>query len=312
MLICLLNADLSANHEKIDSLEIQIKSTLETMAKETESKLKIEEILSNKENEVTDLSNKITELILSREEIEESLLDTQELVECMEKKLQDAYNEYKKETDRLTGDMESVNANMNDVKLERTKLIDINTDLSNQVSESLHAIANLQERESSLESRCKEYELQLEIEGEELDNNRTLISQLEQDVAGLQSELETCLSEIGAMEVERIQLKETLNVVLEQLEESKDQSRKTSSELKQSKTVGRELLVRVQELETQATNWESEVNKWKQRTCDRENEVSMVQHDLQLMQDKVRHLEQVGNNLEISLIEKDKSKNCPS
>ncbi len=47
------------------------------MAKETESKLKTEEILSNKENEVTDLSNKITELKLSREEIEESLLDTQ-------------------------------------------------------------------------------------------------------------------------------------------------------------------------------------------------------------------------------------------
>ena len=49
----------------------------QTMAKETESKLKTEEILSNKENEVTDLSNKITELKLSREEIEESLLDTQ-------------------------------------------------------------------------------------------------------------------------------------------------------------------------------------------------------------------------------------------
>ena len=52
-------------------------------------------------------------------------------------------------------------------------------------------------------------------------------------------------------QVERIELKETLNVVLEQLEDTKDNFRKQCSELKQSKSVGRELLSRVQELETQ-------------------------------------------------------------
>ena len=52
-------------------------------------------------------------------------------------------------------------------------------------------------------------------------------------------------------QVERIELKETLNVVLEQLEDTKDNFRKQGSELKQSKSVGRELLSRVQELETQ-------------------------------------------------------------
>ena len=44
-------------------------------------------------------------------------------------------------------------------------------------------------------------------------------------MTGMQSELETCLGEIGAMEAERIQLKETLNVVLEQLEDAKDDLR---------------------------------------------------------------------------------------
>merc|ERR1719222_921375 len=109
---------------------------------------------------------------------------------------------------------------------------------------------------------------------------------------------------MGSMEVERIELKETLNVVLEQLEDTKVNFRKQGSELKQSKSVGRELLSRVQELETQVTTLESEGNKWKQRTCDREQEVFSVQQDLTLLQDKVRHLEQVRDNLEVSLIEK--------
>ena len=37
----------------------------------------------------------------------------------------------------------------------------------------------------------------------------------------------------------------------------------------------------------QVTTLESEGNKWKQRTCDREQEVFSVQQDLTLLQDKV-------------------------
>ena len=47
------------------------------MGTETEAKLKVEEVLSNKENEVVELTTRVTELKLNREEIEESLLDTQ-------------------------------------------------------------------------------------------------------------------------------------------------------------------------------------------------------------------------------------------
>ena len=52
----------------------------------------------------------------------------------METKLQDAYTEYKQEANKLTSDLNAVTNNLDNVKLERTKLIDINTDLSNQVN----------------------------------------------------------------------------------------------------------------------------------------------------------------------------------
>ena len=47
----------------------------------------------------------------------------------------------------------------------------------------------------------QEYEFQLEINREELESGKAQNGQLEQDLSNIQSELETCLAEIGEMEV---------------------------------------------------------------------------------------------------------------
>lgn len=257
----------------------------------------LEEIAAKKDTEISTLKAETEELKVNREEIEESLLDTQELVACMETKLDDAYKLHKEEAEALCGQVKTLQEAEQQLKVERSKLIDINTDLSSQVSESLHAIANLQDTENLLGTRSKELQVRLEIAEEDAERSRVRLQQAEEEISNLQVELESSLAEIGEMEAKRIEDRCEYNQVVEQLEETKTDYNQISMDLKEAKTVGRELYLRVQDLESQAEQQLQETNSWKQQSYDSQSEV-------QLLRDNVAHLEVLRNNLELNVSDK--------
>ena len=67
--------------------------------------------------------------------------------------------------------------------------------------------------------------------------------------------------------------------------------------IRETKTVGRELYCRVQDLEQEQEKQEQELNIWKQRSHDQEQEVL-------LLRENVGHLEGLRDNLEINVSEK--------
>ena len=67
--------------------------------------------------------------------------------------------------------------------------------------------------------------------------------------------------------------------------------------IRETKTVGRELYCRVQDLEKEQEKQEQELNIWKQRSHDQEQEVH-------LLRENVGHLERLRDNLEINVSEK--------
>jgi len=286
--------------EKKDSLAELLQSFLsqqQELEVAGEKKSSLEETLSKKDDLNGDLQAKLDELKMSREEIEESLLDTQELVTCMETKLEEAYSQHREEADQLCGEVRSLTVTLENIREERAKLVDINTDLTNQVSESLHAIGALQNREQALGNSCQEYAVQLEVMHEEGERDRIRILQAEEEIASLQGELEASLAEIGDMEAGKIMLRESNQQLENHLDQFKSSYKQVQDELVETKTVGRELYLRVQELEATQQDQEQELNCWKQSSHDKENEI-------QLLAEKVKHLESLRDNLELNVSEK--------
>ncbi|XP_023336551.1 hyaluronan mediated motility receptor [Eurytemora carolleeae] len=278
-------------------LEAKLKGLTKDLESTNGEKSTLEESLSKAEIQVLELENKIMELKVNREEIGDSLLDTQELVTCLESKLHEQFVQHKSEEDRLCGELRSAQGTLEQLKRERGNLIEINTSLSNQVSESLHAIANLQDREKTLGKQCQEYQVQVEVYEEEGERERMRLQEAEVEVFSLQAELESALTEIGEMEAEKIILRERFQFMVEELERTRTSSHRALEELRETKTVGRELYCRVQDLEKEQEKQDQELNIWKQRSHDQEQEVH-------LLRENVGHLEGLRDNLEINVSEK--------
>ena len=137
------------------------------------------------------------------------------------------------------------------------------------MSESLHAIGNLQVREEALGNSCQEYAVQLELLHEEGERDRIRLLQAEEEIGSLQGELEASLAEIGDMEAAKIQLRERSMQLETQLDQFKTAYRQVQDELAETRTVGRELYLRVQELEVGVQDQEQELNTWKQTSHDK-------------------------------------------
>ena len=77
---------------------------------------------------------------IGREEVEESLLDTQGLVEAMEDKLQEADNKHRQEVADMEAKLRRMEAAKEQITGERATLLEMNTALSGQVSLMLNPI----------------------------------------------------------------------------------------------------------------------------------------------------------------------------
>ena len=76
----------------------------------------------------------VQEAKIGREEVEESLLDTQGLVEAMEDKLQEADNKHRQEVADIEAKLRRMEAAKEQITGERATLLEMNTALSGQVS----------------------------------------------------------------------------------------------------------------------------------------------------------------------------------
>merc|ERR1712055_995876 len=111
---------------------------------EINEKLSIEKDLSSHievlENEKYKVAMELNEIKVAKEEVEESLLETQGLVEEMESRLSEAHIKHREEATALADKLRQSNISLEDCKGERASLLEMNTSLSGQVAEALHSI----------------------------------------------------------------------------------------------------------------------------------------------------------------------------
>ena len=272
----------------------------------------------------------VNDLKISKQEVEESLLDTQGLVEAMEIKMMDAHTKHRDEAAELADNLKKASAAHENLKEERANLLEINTALSGQVTEALHSIHNLQVRESALQQELvmvKQFMEAAQVEGEE---DRIRMMQAEDEILSLTAEMEeVCLqvedAEVrfkqAASEVERLRgQNEHLTTEIAGVREDSRQQLNTLktaynsavAELTESKEVGRQLLDQMSGLEDDLQAKKEENSKilkdFEERNEEALNEMDkMVQgfeQEKGLLHDKINHLENLRDNLEKTVSEK--------
>lgn len=280
------------------SLHQEQAEELQTRAAEAASERAVlESQAAEREVAVQQLEARLEEERMGREELEETLLDTQELVACMEHKLEESHQLHRQEAEKLCGDVKRVQQELEEVRRERTSLIEMNKELSNQVSESLHAIASLQERERSLGEECQYYQAELESSQEESDRDRVRLLQVEDELLSLQAELENTVAELGQTEAQRLEAVQREEHLAGQLVNIKTVYNSSVEELTEHKTVGRQLLERLQEMEGEQNSLNLKLEGWKYKVQELEGEKA-------LLLEKNNHLEKLRDNLEINISEK--------
>ena len=155
----------------------------------------LQERLHEVEEEKEGVDQELEQARIGREEVEESLVDTQGLVEAMEDKLQEADRRHRQEVKEQHFKLQKMESQKEQVVGERTSLLEMNTALSTQVSDSLANIHELQCREVEL---CKEVALLrgfMEASQEEGERDRVRMMQAEDEILSLQAEIEAVLVE---------------------------------------------------------------------------------------------------------------------
>ena len=88
---CVVVEEVSCMEDRLTSLHQQLDQGAAAHALLEKDKAVLEQQLGEREVAVQELESRLEEGRIRREELEESLLDTQELVTCMEHKLEEAH-----------------------------------------------------------------------------------------------------------------------------------------------------------------------------------------------------------------------------
>jgi len=301
---------------------------------EINEKLSVEKDLSSHiellENEKYKVAMELNEIKVAKEEVEESLLETQGLVEEMESRLSEAHIKHREEATALADKLRQSNISLEDCKGERASLLEMNTSLSGQVAEALHSIHALQVREDSLQQELTMVKQFMEAAQEDGEQDRIRIMQAEDEILSLQAELDETLVEIeeanrrARYHAERGQHNQQIvdkltNEVAAlkedhgaQLDTVKSAYNSAVSELAESKTVGAQLLDRLNNVESEVKVKKRENEKLLKDFEDRNQEAldemrkSRESYDQEnsLLKANIEHLEVLRDNLEKSLSEK--------
>jgi len=318
-----LQEELAIHKTEQAKLEHEISDML---AVEKESTSQIEALEVEKDKIVAELS----EIKVSKEEVEESLLETQGLVEEMESRLSDAHSKHREEATELAERLRQVNISLEDCKGERASLLEMNTSLSGQVAEALHSIHALQVREDSLQQELNMVKQFMEAAQEDGEQDRIRIMQAEDEILSLQAELDETLVEMeesnrraryhaekGEYNQQLVdRLNSELTAVREdlgaQLDTVKAAYNLAVEELSESKTVGGQLLERLNKVDTEVEAKTAENEKLLKDFQDRNQEAldemkkskDSFEEERKLLSENVNHLESLRDNLEKSLSEK--------
>merc|ERR1719464_1934759 len=104
--------------------------------------------------------------------------------------MMEAHNKHKEEATELSDNLRKVTLALDNVKDERTSLLEMNTSLSTQVAEALHTIHNLQVREDSLGQELGLVKQFMEAAQAECEEDRMRMMQAEDEIISLQAEME--------------------------------------------------------------------------------------------------------------------------
>jgi len=318
-----LQEELAIHKNEQAKLESEINNLL---ASEKELSSQIEAI----ENERDKVAFELSEVKVSKEEVEESLLETQGLVEEMESRLSEAHSKHREEATELSERLRQVNISLEDCKGERGSLLEMNTSLSGQVAEALHSIHALQVREDSLQQELNMVKQFMEAAQEDGEQDRIRIMQSEDEILSLQAELDETLLEmdesnrraryhaergeytqqmVDKLNSDMTAVKEDLGA---QLDTVKSAYNSAVAELSESKTVGAQLLDRLNKVESEVDTKTVENEKLLHDFQDRNQEAlddikkskESFDQERKLMNENITHLESLRDNLEKSLSEK--------
>jgi len=255
--------------------------------------------------EITVIREALEEQNMEKEEVEEVLLDTQGLVQCLEEKLEDVHRQHREEANHLAAKLQEAEQTRDQIKNERMSLMEMNTDLSAQVTEYLQTVKLLQDREQQLGRQLAVSSIQLKAAQDDGEIDRMRLMQAEDEVLSLQAELDTTLVELEQscqrtqaateksreLEVhldvcqrEHTEVKENL---VAQLKTVKSAYNSSVEELASAQGSGKQLLERVVQLEGML-----------------EMATGTSQEQQQLLQENIKHLEALRDNLEKNLAEK--------
>ena len=276
------------------------------------------------ETEKERLLEEMNDLKISKQEVEESLLDYQGLVEDMDGKLIEAHANHRTEAGDLAEKVKKANVALEDVKEERSNLLEMNTALSGQVAELLQSIHNIQQREDTMQQELLLVKQFMEAAQEEGEEERVRMLQMEDELLSLQAELEDTLVRLdeavrqnemlraGAahnhrehramredFQAQQATLKSAYNSAVSDLDHLR-------LELHESKTTGRQILDQITILEEEVAAKKLENSKILKDFEDRNEEAlkemdKMVQgfeQEKSLLHDQVKHLENLRDNLE--------------
>ena len=269
------------------------------------------------ETEKERLTEEVNDLKISKQEIEETLLDYQGLVEDMDGKLIEVDANHRAEAGELAEKLKKANVSLEDVKEERSNLLEMNTALSGQVAELLQSIHTIQHREDTLQQELLLVKQFMEAAQEEGEEERVRMIQMEDELLSLQAELEESLVRLdeavrqneilrsGAAHSQRETraMREDFNAQQATLKSAYNSA---VSELHQSKNTGRQLLEQISILEEEVAAKKAENSKILKDFEDRNEEalkemdkmVHGFEQEKSLLHDQVKHLENLRDNLE--------------
>ena len=279
---------------------------------------------SQYETEKDRLSEEINDMKISKQEIEESLLDYQGLVEDMDKKLVEANTNHRAEAGDLAEKLKKANVAMEEAREERSTLLEMNTALSGQVAEALQSIHSLQVREVTIHQELVMVKQIMEAAQEEGEEERMRMIQVEDEILSLQAELEDSYVRLDEtvrrgtnLERENANLQSQLAQTQREMSGMKEDFtaqqgtlksayNSAVAELHESKTTGRQLLQQISAIEEQLESKKTENLKILKDFEDRNEEAlnemdKMVQgfeQEKSLLHDQVKHLECLRDNLE--------------
>lgn len=220
----------------------------------------IEELAIN----IEDLETKTADLEALVELLQERHEKTEELLEETKKLHEKVLHEEKMTLKSVTSELETVRTDLSQVRSEKIDLIDMNENMSNQISEQLHMIKKLQDHEQDLVGKLENAKRDLELAHNGMTTELHAHWEAEDEVLNLQTELEETEIKLRDAKAEIARL--NCKIASEQTQKSDDDKR-------------------LQEISANLVNAQADLEL-------KEHDIRLLKHDIKSKKDTIENLKQ--------------------